>query len=136
MAYRLALPPTAKIHPVFHVSQLRKVLGHASTVLQLPPTMTDSLVMECQPEHVLGIRNMKAGSSSDSEVLIKWTGLPESEATWEQFCNIADRFPDFHLEDKVALLGGGNAKNVKKPPTLITYKRKQRSQGQGRDINM
>ena len=37
VAYRLALPVTSRVHPVFHVSLLRKVLGQAHEVLpQLP----------------------------------------------------------------------------------------------------
>lgn len=81
MAYKLSLPPQAKIHPVFHVSQLKQAVGVSGSVQQLPPTLTESLDLDCRPEKVLGIRNKITGNHTDSEVLIKWEGLPENEAT-------------------------------------------------------
>lgn len=39
------------------------------------------------------------------EVLIQWKDLPEYEATWKTFDVINHYFPEFHLEDKVKLLG-------------------------------
>ncbi|KAL8118331.1 hypothetical protein AgCh_016023 [Apium graveolens] len=126
VAYKLALPSTAIIHPVFHVSQLKKAVGHLVISPQLPPALTESMVMESKPEQVLGIRTSSAGQATDHEVLIKWEGLPESESTWEHSSNIIQFFPDFHLEDKVNLLAGGNARNDSRQPILLTYKRRQR----------
>ena len=41
VAYRLALPPTSRVHPVFHVSLLRKVLASDCQVLPLLPDPDD-----------------------------------------------------------------------------------------------
>ena len=53
-----------------------------------------------EPKQLLGLcQGEKAHGTS--EVLIKWKGLPEFEATWEGYEAIRNQFPLFHLEDKV-----------------------------------
>lgn len=52
---------------------------------------------------MLGVRNAKGGKSALVDVLIKWKHLPTFEATWEEFQALDQRFPSFHLEDKVSL---------------------------------
>ncbi|GJV43000.1 putative mitochondrial protein, partial [Tanacetum coccineum] len=42
---------------------------------------------------------------------IHWKNLPGYEATWEPINIIHEQFPEFHLEDKVILLTGGNDTN-------------------------
>ena len=46
------------------------------------------------------------------QVLIKWHQRPRDEATWEDFTAIKCQFPEFQLEDKLAVIGGGNVRDV------------------------
>lgn len=56
VAYRLALPPEARIHPTFHVSQLKKAMGDLGPALSIPPQLTDEGVVMAEPEEIWGIR--------------------------------------------------------------------------------
>ncbi|GKE05234.1 ty3-gypsy retrotransposon protein [Tanacetum coccineum] len=64
-----------------------------------------------QPEEVLGIRERSNSTQGSREALIRWKNLPGYEATWEPINMIREQFPEFHLEDKVILLAGGNDTN-------------------------
>nr|GEU55879.1 putative mitochondrial protein [Tanacetum cinerariifolium] len=77
VAYRLKLPDTASIHPVFHVSQLRKVVGDQVPETNFPKELTKDIEMRVQPQEVLGVREGKSNSKEDREVLIHWKSLPE-----------------------------------------------------------
>ena len=68
------------------------------------------------PRRFIVIQKNKAG---DWDVLVQWKGLPQHEATWELYEELKQRFPDFHLEDKVNL----EESNVR-PPILYHYRRK------------
>nr|GEU49340.1 putative mitochondrial protein [Tanacetum cinerariifolium] len=56
VAYRLKLPNTASIHPVFHVSQLKKVVGDQVVETDFPKELTEDMEMRVQPQEVLGVR--------------------------------------------------------------------------------
>ncbi|XP_057252042.1 uncharacterized protein LOC130592021 [Beta vulgaris subsp. vulgaris] len=134
VAYKLALPPHSKLHPVFHVSQLKKAVGEVQAVAELPSNISSDLEWLAEPEAVLDIRTVGSPSSPRVEVLIKWQQSSNFEATWEEFHSIQRRFPHFHLEDKVSVWDRGNVTNPIRPPILVTYQRrgKRGKEGQKR----
>ena len=77
--------------------------------------------MLVEPAELLGIRKEPDQPLHASEVLIKSKGLPDSEATWELYHNISTLFSDFHLEDKVSLVGAGIVIEERWPISLIKY---------------
>lgn len=74
VAYKLDLPASSKIHPIFHVSQLKKAISPTVTVAQLPQSLEGLQV----PDKILQRRLNFAGLS---QLLIQWSGIPTSLAT-------------------------------------------------------
>ncbi|KAL5834635.1 hypothetical protein ACOSQ4_014132 [Xanthoceras sorbifolium] len=87
VSYKVELPPRLKIHPVFHVSHLKPYQadtedpsrGESSRAPTAVVTSYDKEVEEILADRVV----RKRGVPRSSEYLIKWKGLPTSEATWE-----------------------------------------------------
>ncbi|XP_024156291.1 uncharacterized protein LOC112164308 [Rosa chinensis] len=95
VAYKLQLPPTAKIHNVFHVSLLKKKLGNAVQVATQLPHICDPTNIKWEPAAVLETRMVKRRGSAATQWLIHWAeSLPE-DATWEYADDIMHRFPRF-----------------------------------------
>lgn len=69
VAYKLALPPAAKIHPTFHVSLLKKHIGSAISVPTLPPVGLDGSLLKT-PVQILDRRLVKQGNHAVVEVLV------------------------------------------------------------------
>ncbi|KAJ0430223.1 putative nucleotidyltransferase, Ribonuclease H [Helianthus annuus] len=109
VAYKLALPEAAKIHPVFHVSLLRKCVGtpdHQVTPLHLVDS-TSTMIL--QPMAVLAHRTIQRSGQPIPQCLIQWEGLSTNQATWEDHHTLLSSFPNLHLGDKVNFKEGGNA---------------------------
>lgn len=85
VVYRLKLPPTSVIHPVFHVSQLRRAIGEHTPSPLLPPTLTEDMEVVLEPAAVEGVRQGVTRQPADTKVLITWKDLPDYEATWEPY---------------------------------------------------
>jgi hypothetical protein len=65
-AYKLKLPDTSKIHPVFHISQPKEFIPDCSPVFTTLPE--------------LSIRLVKKGNVAVFQILVQWSGLRESSA--------------------------------------------------------
>jgi hypothetical protein len=85
VSYKLDLPPHSSIHPVFHVSQLKKVVGSAVSV---SPVLPDELTTLQVAEKILQQRMVNQGN----QVLVKWLASSESMAMWEELESLKHRF--------------------------------------------
>ena len=93
-AYKLDLPASSSIHPTFHVSQLKAYTpDHTPVFSELPP-MVSLDGSDVVPEAILDRRLVKKGNNAILQVLIKWTKLTSTSATWEDHYIIQQRFPD------------------------------------------
>ena len=85
-AYELELPPTMKIHDVFHVSLLRPY--HEDGAYQPPPvTILLDGEEEFEVDSVLDVRK-EPGSRSKKTYLVRWAGYGPEHDTWEPESNL------------------------------------------------
>ncbi|KAL0551121.1 hypothetical protein IC582_010203 [Cucumis melo] len=125
VAYKLELPSTAAIHPVFHVSQLKKAIRNVKETQPLDPHVNECHEWITQPKEVYAYRKNQA--TKKWEVLVSWKGLPPHKATWENCADLKVQFPKFHLEDKADLEEESDAR----PPILFTYNRRKKDSNKG-----
>ncbi|KAL8442644.1 hypothetical protein Emed_007226 [Eimeria media] len=85
VAYKLDLPPSYTIHPVFHVSRLRPFYedAHLSREQHWSPIERDGH-LEYEVAAILDVR----GPRKQPQYLIHWKGKSADEATWEPAANL------------------------------------------------
>ncbi|PKI60573.1 hypothetical protein CRG98_019049 [Punica granatum] len=106
-AYRLDLPDYAKIHPVFHVSLLRRRVGKRQAVQPtLPPYASDGL-LDLARVDVRDYRWVAHSGGRTRGALVRWNALPDEDVTWEPVEVLKQHFPTLNLEDKIRPEGGG-----------------------------
>ncbi|OMO68489.1 reverse transcriptase [Corchorus capsularis] len=94
VAYELALPCGSKIHPVFHVSQIKKHIGKAPAHAQLPVLDSHGIIAR-EPTAILERRMVKRRGRAVTEALVLWSNSFPEDATWECLFDLQKKFPDF-----------------------------------------
>ena len=84
-AYRLQLPDSMKIHPVFHVSLLEPARRRSDCDTAPPPAVVVDGAEEFEVDQVLDSRV----EHNHLRYLVKWTGCDDSENSWEDADNVA-----------------------------------------------
>jgi hypothetical protein len=88
VTYRLDLPPTLRIHPVFHVSRLKRyhersqdlrIPGQENETPPPPPVIIDGHE-EWEVEDILAKRMFRGRYP---QYLVKWKGYPVEASTWQ-----------------------------------------------------
>lgn len=99
-AYKLKLPKTMKIHPVFHVSQLAKykedpIPGRTT----LPPPL---VVVEGEEEYEVNKIEDSRWIGKTFKYLVSWKGYRPQENSWitrRQATNMGDLITEFHVQN-------------------------------------
>lgn len=96
VAYKLQLPTGSTVHPVFHVSMLKKKIGSKYTTTTALPKMGPEGQFLVFPYKLLQRRTVKRNNAAVVQWLIHWSHSIAEDATWEDAAVIVEQFPEFH----------------------------------------
>ena len=83
MAYELELIPRGKIHNIFHVSYVKKVIEKQVKVSKELHPLNDEGNLVLVTNKILEFRQKKVRSIIIKEYLVQCEGLPGEDANWE-----------------------------------------------------
>ena len=112
VAYKLDLPPTWRIHPVFHVSNLKRY--HRSTEFERTEKPPPPVMVEGEEEYEVEAILRHKGTKSRRLYLVLWKGYPVTEASWEPESNLqhAPRILEDYLR-RIATVDGKQVRTRK-----------------------
>ena len=107
VSYKLHLREGNNIHPVFHISQLKKHIGHRAVPLPHVPLVTPKGYVKTIPLAVLDRRVIQRNKTPVGQCVVQWESLAPDDATWEDASFLNKTFLDhklFRLEDKAVVM--------------------------------
>ncbi|PHT32849.1 hypothetical protein CQW23_29186 [Capsicum baccatum] len=114
VAYELELPAIlGSVHPVFHISMLKKCIGDHSLVVPIDEIKVgDSLSYEEEPVEILDRQVRKLRSKEIVSVKVLWRNQKVEEATWESEHDMKVSYPSLFEPANNEL--EGNVKFIKR----------------------
>ena len=94
VAYELALPPgLSGVHPVFHVSMLKRNHGDRNYIIRWDSVLLDeNLSYEEDPVAILDREVRKLRSKEIASIKVQWKNRPVEESTWEKEVDMQERY--------------------------------------------
>ncbi|PKA49390.1 hypothetical protein AXF42_Ash016579 [Apostasia shenzhenica] len=98
VAYKLKLLEYAKIHPIFHISLLKRRVGSRPMAQILPAEITTLGQIRAQPVTILKRRAVLRKRRLIQQGLIQWSQTNTEDASWEDLDLIRQQYPLFHID--------------------------------------
>lgn len=94
VAYTLQLPLASRVHPTFHVSQLKCHIGKQPVQTTLSPISLDGTIIK-EPTRILDQRMVNRDNHIVTEVLVEWANTFPEDSTWENLQDLQYRYLAF-----------------------------------------
>ena len=94
-------PIGVEIHPVFHVSRLKELLGSGDNTVTTETLVTSEELSTRPhvPERILDVKTKNLRTKVIREFKIKWMDKSIKDATWERENTLTKNFPNFPLQE-------------------------------------
>ena len=93
VAYKLDLPDSSQVHPVVHVSQLKRQVPETTQVHASLHLCEPNSSAAMHPEQLLATAMINHGAATARRVKVKWSGDNTTLTSWEDPADLHRRYP-------------------------------------------